>query len=75
MIWIVYLVYVWAGATIGRICYEFDVFAPDKPPRSGGEAMEARRREIKTCWTVGILWFTIVPVALYVHIRTPRETT
>lgn len=68
MIWAAFLMYAWAGVTIGRLCYEFDVFAEEEDPHP----FDGRRREIRLCWIVGVWWFLILPRALWVHVREPR---
>lgn len=71
MIWFA-VMYVWAGVTIGRMVYEFDVFANDATPRSDAEAMQARGREIRLAWAIGMFWPMVLPYAVYVHAKTPR---
>ena len=53
--------YLAAAFTIGRMCWEFDVYAE----RYG-------LAEAVACWVIGLLW-PVVPVwGLWNHIRTPR---
>ena len=70
MIFALIAVYALAGVTIGRMTYEFDVWAVESS--TVDEAIDARRSETRAAVLTGILW-PIVPVfALVVHVRTPR---
>lgn len=67
---ILILVYLWAGLTIGRMCYEWDIFA-------ASEAEEPlpieRRQEISLCWVVGFVWPIIMLYAIWIHVSNPRS--
>ena len=64
MIWAVVMIYVLAGATIGRMCYEFDVYADDPRPV-----------ETRMCWITGAVWFVVPLWALWIHIKSPPRPT
>lgn len=66
MIWLLVAVYLLAGVTIGRMCYEFDVFAPDRP---GLETMADRRADVGTCCLIALIWFVVPVAGLVNHLR------
>lgn len=74
------IVYVLAAVTIGRMCYEFDVFTPQLPDTAMGraatrlESVHSRRDEIIACWITGAFWFAVPLYGLWIHIKTPRPT-
>ena len=75
MIWLLLAVYLLAAATVGRMAYEFDVFAEDVAEWAGAgadQALAARRAEIVVSFLVGVFWPVVPLFALWVHVKTPR---
>lgn len=73
--WIVAVaLYVLAGATIGRMAYEFDVFSA-RPSIDPVQARHRHRVEVASTVITGLIWPLVPMWALWVHMRTPRRTS
>lgn len=66
---LVTVVYTLAGITIGRMCYEFDVFQRGDI----ADPVEARRWETLACWITGALWVAVPAYGLWLHVSNPRD--
>lgn len=66
MIWLLIATYLLAGAVIGRLVYEFDVYAVRNPSTSD------RRIETLTCCAIGLVW-PMLAVASIAELVRPRS--
>lgn len=67
MTWLLIVTYLLAGATIGRMAWEFDVFAAGSP-----DAYDWRL-DRRLCVMAGILWPLVPALLLWSYVRIPRR--